>query len=655
MKKIYFLVFVLSYLNSFSQTTISDFEFEKKRLEIEGLTLTKIDSALAKGNSLLAFSQKMKSASKIAKAQSTLVYVKIFEAKSNEAAALNKKSLTANLALKDSEEIAKNYFNSALISTRKSDYVKSVELFFKSIDLAKKFNNTMLLQRNYRGLANSYCDQKNYDIALKYALKALEYSRLKTNLSETSYVNATIAEIYRLKGDQKNANLKFERAYYDFIKIKEEHGQAYVLTNWSLCYENKYEKLLEMELQAQEIWDRIAPENLMSVTNLGNLAYTYFEIAKSDSIQKTIKKITLKKSSKEYLSLAEVYYSRCLRIANKQKNLDSILYFNEALSLLQQYKGDYKNAYKSLQLRNKINDSLYSQKNKNKIAALENEKEIQIKNKEIQISKINLKNKEKQKWYFIFGILLLGTIGGLLFYQSRNRKKTNDKLQILNTELNEANKAKTRFFSILNHDLRGPVANLIFFLQLQKESPEMLDEESTKRMQEKTMSGAENLLNSMEDILQWSKSQMENFKPEPKNIFISSLFDDIKNHFSGDETIKISFENPENIQLTTDENYLKTIIRNLTGNAIKALSTVENPLIIWKAYQENNHTYLSITDNGSGASQEQFKALFDEKEVSGIKSGLGLHLIRDLAKAIDCEIRVDTKLNTGTTITLKLK
>lgn len=67
------------------------------------------------------------------------------------------------------------------------------------------------------------------------------------------------------------------------------------------------------------------------------------------------------------------------------------------------------------------------------------------------------------------GLGLLFIIGCLLFYQSRNRRKINEKLQLLNTELDEANKAKTRFFSILNHDLRGPVANLVFFLQLQKE------------------------------------------------------------------------------------------------------------------------------------------------------------------------------------------
>ena len=182
----------------------------------------------------------------------------------------------------------------------------------------------------------------------------------------------------------------------------------------------------------------------------------------------------------------------------------------------------------------------------------------------------------------------------------------------------------------------------------------MLDEESTKRMQDKTMHGAENLLHSMEDILQWSKSQMENFKPQPTQVSVYSLFEDTQKHFSSTEQIRIEFENPNNLKLFTDENYLKTILRNLTGNAIKALEGIENPTIKWKAWQANNQTFLSVTDNGKGASQDQFKAMYDDKEVVGIKSGLGLHLIRDLAKAIHCEITVDSKLGEGTTFTLKL-
>jgi len=168
------------------------------------------------------------------------------------------------------------------------------------------------------------------------------------------------------------------------------------------------------------------------------------------------------------------------------------------------------------------------------------------------------------------------------------------------------------------------------------------------------ITGAENLLSSMEDILLWSKGQMENFKPHFKEVSVAVVFEEMKNHFSGVENIVILFEDQNNIILNTDENYLKTIIRNLTGNAIKALEKTENGIIIWKAWQENNQIYLSITDNGIGGTQEKFKALYDDSEVIGIKSGLGLHLIRDLATAINCKIEVISKPDSGTTFTIKV-
>ena len=133
------------------------------------------------------------------------------------------------------------------------------------------------------------------------------------------------------------------------------------------------------------------------------------------------------------------------------------------------------------------------------------------------------------------------------------------------------------------------------------------------------------------------------------------MFADNKKVFSGYNKIKFEYQNPDNISIFTDENYLKTIVRNLTSNAINVFSSTVNPTIIWKAWQENGISYLSITDNGPGGTEEQFRALYDDKEVIGIKSGLGLHLIRDLAKAINCEISVDSKQGIGTTFILKIK
>lgn len=545
----------------------------------------------------------------------------------------------------NAKEIGKCYFYLAQIYQYKADFVKQADYSFKSIAIAEKVKDTSLLEYNNRNLAMLYLDQRNYPKALEKSMLALKYAKQLNTPKRIGIALAAVAETYSMMKDVAKAESYFKAALTESRKANHTIAIAWTLTNWANLKTDDDEEI-EMRTEAQALWDEISPENIMSANNQGNLGNTFYE-----------KALTMKPSDPkrtDALNKAEIYLKKSIAISLNSDNLTNYLEFLKTLSKVYGLKGDYRKAYECQSEFQQKNDSLFSQENKNAIAKLESEKEITIKNKELQLNKLQLESKEKQKWLYLLGIGFLAVVGGLLFYQNRNRKKINEKLQLLNTELDQANNTKTRFLSILNHDLRAPVSNLIHFLHLQKNNPELLDAESKNRLENKTILGAENLLNSMEDMLLWSKGQMQQFKPQLKRTSISAIFEDTGKHFFSEEKVKISFENPDNIEMNTDENYLKTIIRNLTGNAVKALKERENRTITWKAWKENHHIILTITDNGTGATKEQFRALYDDKEISGINSGLGLHLIRDLAKAIDCEIAVETKINSGTTITLTL-
>lgn len=554
------------------------------------------------------------------------------------------KSLFIFSIIKNQKWIAKCYKRLGGNFYQKGDTPKAFDYQFKALSIFEQIKNDEEIAKVSSDLAVYYYNQQEVDKAREYERKAIIINKRIDNKKELIVNYFHMVRYCRDHIDNKIAMHYSSECLRLAEQIKDNKNIALAHISVANVMIDKYdfrnaEKHFLQALQIREADDDVL-DKIRLFANIGDF---YLEWAKYTPAEK-----------KGYLNEAQRYFRQATDI-NKGVSLQWMQFTYERLSLVYQQQNDFETALKSYQLAIIYKDSVFDSDKKETIQNIEDKRTIDLRNKEIQLNKITLENKEKQKWYLIFGLLLLVIIGSLLFYQSRNRKRINQKLQLLNTELDEANKAKTRFFSILNHDLRGPVTNLIFFLQLQKESPEMLDEASIKRMQDKTMAGAENLLNSMEDILQWSKSQMENFKPQPKTVSVDSLFEDIRNHFSSEEKVKIEFNNIENIQINTDENYLKTIIRNLTGNAIKALEGIENPCIIWKAWKENNQTYLSVSDNGRGANQEQFKAFYDEKEVVGIKSGLGLHLIRDLAKAIACEIEVETEINSGTTITLQLK
>jgi|SRR6218665_2042012 len=590
-------------------------------------------------------------------------------------------ALKTALKINWNDGIADSYRNIGINYSVDSDFEKSLFYYGKAL---KATSNKKILSKVLRSIGLIYTYQSDYKNAMDYDMRALKMSE---EVGDKKGVAAVLSNIGIVYFDLHNFSKAIE--YYDKArKINEEMGNMSYLASNLGNLANSYsalkqsEKAIAFYKKAIVINDKLG-DIANKAINIGAMADLYLASKKyTDALQYTNESLRLsleinddRNIAHAYGVLGEIYLEQSKLPENSnirrelllkaKENLHQSLPLDIKLSSLKDVStdyqqlgnteallGNYKEAYELFRKGMAYKDSVFNADNKETIKNLEDKRTIELRDKQIQLNKVTLESKERQKWFYIFGILLLGIIGILLFYQSKNRKKSNEKLQLLNTELNQANKVKARFFSILNHDLRSPVSSLIQFLHLQKDSPELLTEESKKRMEDKTISSAENLLESMEDILLWSKGQMENFKPHPKNIAVSIIFEDLNKHFSNVGQAKITFENSENLLLLTDENYLKTILRNMIANAIKSLEKTANAAVFVKAFSKNGKVILTVSDNGTGGTKEKFRALYDENEVVGIKTGLGLHLIRDLAKAINCRISVDTDQESGTTFTL---
>jgi signal transduction histidine kinase len=561
-------------------------------------------------------------------------------------------SLILNLAIKSFTAIGDYYFIAkvnnqlGILKGNKGNYLEALDYFFKALavfETSTHSNAKSSLAGVYENIGTIYNFTENYDKAISFLEKCIAVlQQLKNKQSEIALNYTNIGTVYQKQHNSAKAIEAFEKADMILVNQKDNFAIAFLNSSWGATY--LYNKNYDLCIQKNQL--ALSPaitsgdkELVTSITQ--NLGYAQF---KSGSLKEDQ---SLYEKGFENLSTSLSMYKN---LGNQEGLRKAHLYLSEYYS----FKNDFKNAFLMHQTYANYNDSIYNLKNKQTLQNLEDQRTIELNKKEIELNQLSIANKEKQKWFYLAALLLLSSIGVLFFYQSRNRKKTNIQLQLLNNSLDEANQTKIRFFSILNHDLRSPVANLIQFLHLQKDSPEVFDEESKMRLQQKTIIGAENLLASMEDILLWSKGQMTNFKPVLKNTAISNLFADTQKHFDSFENITIEFE-PTELQVFTDENYLKTIMRNFTSNAIKALERTPNATICWKAYVQNNKTFLAITDNGPGASDELLKALYDEREIVGIKTGLGLHLIRDLAKAINATITIQQNQSCGTTFILEFQ
>ena len=547
-------------------------------------------------------------------------------------------SLAINKAIGSTTETINSYCDIGRTYDFKSDFVKSSEYFFKAMSMAEQINDHEKMALIGTNLTACFCNQQDYKKAEKYGLVTLREGQL-CGVQVHIYKACLLLGFIRTNlGDTAAATDYFEKAIAVCRKSGLTLNEAEAVTNLARIQKDAG-KTLALLLQARSIYDRLSPGSFDSMDNWLSLGETYISLYKS---------ATQKRKRDEYLDKAGTCLEQFMKKCKASNNINSYSDGAKLMATVAAYKGDYRKAYEYNNIFYTINDSIFSQANKNKIAGIESQRAIDLKNKEIENKQLQIGNQQKKMWLLISFVIFLTAVGVLLYRQSLVRKKNNTVLLQLNSELDEANKIKAKFFGILSHDLRSPVASLINFLQLQKRKPGQMSEAQVAEHENKIAASAKSLLETMETMLLWSKGQMEYFKPEKSLVPVNDLFAYLRHFFANAENIAFEFLNNENLSVFTDEQYLKTIMHNLTANAINALRQVSGGKITWKAWKDKDKIFLSVTDNGAGVSNEQLKALYDETASSGARHGLGLHIIRDLARAVGCTVSLQYGNATGT-------
>jgi signal transduction histidine kinase len=266
-----------------------------------------------------------------------------------------------------------------------------------------------------------------------------------------------------------------------------------------------------------------------------------------------------------------------------------------------------------------------------------NEKEtrIAVLDQDNRLKALQLENGRNVRRILIAGLIVTGLFTLLLFFLYRKLSVTNDRLAVLNGELARANETKARLFGIISHDLRSPVSRIVQLLQIQKEQPDLLDEATRRKHEQRLQTASENVLETMEDLLLWSKSQMQHFTPQLGPVRLMEVVDKEAGMLREPlEEMRLRVENRVAAAMvrTTDENFLAVIIRNLLQNAVKY--SPEGGTI--EVTADAGHLYL--TNTSQGVSAFDLNQRIQSRVVNSEGSGLGLQIAADLAVALDIRI-----------------
>lgn len=224
----------------------------------------------------------------------------------------------------------------------------------------------------------------------------------------------------------------------------------------------------------------------------------------------------------------------------------------------------------------------------------------------------------------------------------------------------QVNEERLRFFTNITHELRTPLTLILGPLE-----DLMEDKEIAERVHHKIgciHASAERLLNLINDILEFRKTQTQNRKLTVAKANLGALvreigvrFKDLNQNSRLNIRLNIKTGVPE---LYFDSEVINTVINNLMSNAIKY--TPEGSITLSLTMPENNTVAIAVEDTGYGIDKDALPHICDRyyqengnHQASG--TGIGLALVKSLATLHQAELTVESEKGRGSKFTFSLK
>jgi signal transduction histidine kinase len=319
--------------------------------------------------------------------------------------------------------------------------------------------------------------------------------------------------------------------------------------------------------------------------------------------------------------------------------------------------GSYEKGFRFYDKFAPLRDSIYVKAAESSLADADAKFQNKEKQAQIEIKNLQLVQNNIQKKWYLTGLYALLAALGLLFWNFQTKQKANRiineknvALEKLNTDLIEANQTKAKLFGIISHDLRSPISQVYQFLKLQQLNPNLLSADQKTDLSSKIQAATGILLETMEDLLLWSKTQLSQFNTNIEEVdlkpIVSQCIDLMKLNIAA-KNISLQTNISNDNQVVTDPYFLQIIIRNLLQNAIKA--SPENGEI--NITFENNQ--ISIENAGAIFTQKDYETTLINPQKQENLNGLGLKLIDELTKKIGARIMFEEKSG-NTVVNLKI-
>ncbi len=513
---------------------------------------------------------------------------------------------------------------------------RSLENLIASAKIAETKGYLDLLGSAYSEISTNYSSNNDFNNSHRYSNKAIAIFRENGKKERLAITLMNVGYEYYTINEMDTALMYYDEAEPIFEELGFDLGTAYTIGNRALILRKKG---LLSEAK-KDLFQAI--EMLQPYGDLFGLSDFYIQLGNVFSDEGDIEE-------------AINYSFNALDIAMsedlKEQIKDASLLLSQLFAKQEQYKKalEYQTQYLAYK------DSIQDSETTKQLADLRTEYEVG--QKQVELDLANQQKSNRQNLAIALGaILFLSTVFFVYVYIGSQRRKR------LYKKLQELDATKDKFFSIISHDLRGPInafngISSIIKGYLKKKAYDELEE-----MTDLIDKSAHSLSALLDNLLNWSVQQQGQVPYNPEPLHMSEVIDttiEVFDSIAIAKEVTIINDVVDEVYCRGDKNTVLTIFRNLVGNAFKY--TESGGTITISSKQVDDVVQITVKDTGVGMTKEMVNNLFElhaKKSTYGTKGekglGLGLQLVQEFVALNNGSVFVESEEGVGTQFTVSL-
>jgi signal transduction histidine kinase len=559
---------------------------------------------------------------------------------------------------------AYSYYVLSKANWTKTNYRLSTEYGYKALRLLDQDPHAYTNLRGLvmLGLARTFIDRDDY-------VQAEEFLNKVQRLAVKHHDEQLLADTYREK-----STLLAETRHYDSALAYADKGIAYYQEihdslRVSILYGRKARAYLDMgDYVKSDLYNRKSMVLDSLVGNTRALGFSYFYSAD----------IAFRR--RQY-DRAIYYLGRSMALNDRIHNLALQVRAHTLLADVYTQMGRGIPAAQQLKRVSILKDSLYNAEKNRQIQEMQSLYALETKDHTIEtLAQKNMAQKHRveiQRMLMIVlavGVVLLAAVVLLLVRLRILQQRANHALGERNLAieqqkeevesqaefLQQLNQLKSKLFSVISHDLRGPIANLQSLLHLL--TANIMTPQEFIAVSDKLKTNLNSTQRTLENLLSWSLSQMDGIRTEKKTLAVQQAVDEacaLLAEFAERKQVTLDKQVGEGLAILADANQLQLILRNLLHNAIKFSKS--GGTVVVSAFSQGTMCTLRVRDYGIGLTVDEKARLLNSHEYftkSGTQqekgTGLGFLLCQEFISRNDGTLDLSSTPGEGTEVNISL-